>query len=166
MNQTTNSLVLSSAEPAQSRNLGLGKINGFQGEGSQGPEAMQIEEVKGYISNSIEILSKCLRTAFQGIRQEIDQITDLGTKLENGLNHTMNKVEEQDLSLSNHETMLKNIINAARWMFDNQIKKNLENDQTLTKLSQDCEHLRDYIEPLNVSVDKLMIQNNQIVIDS
>ena len=43
MNQTTNSLALSSAEPAQSRNLGLGKINGFQDEGSQGPEAMQIE---------------------------------------------------------------------------------------------------------------------------
>jgi len=158
MNSNVQYPAITSAEPAQSRNLSLRESSGHNSEGLGRSDSMQIEEVKGYISNTIDILSKCLRTTFQGVKDELNQINDLGSRLENGLNQTLDKIEEQDALLSNHELMLKNIINAAQLMFDRQIQKNTELDEALLKVSQ-------YFENLNNSIEKANVLNNQLMID-
>jgi len=124
------------------------------------PDSMELEEVKGYISNTIEILGKCLRTAFQGIRSEIDNISDLGERVQNGLSMTMDKVTEQETILDQHELMLKNIVSAARWMFDNQIKKNEQSDQAFGKLIKGYNYLDSCIEKFSNQLNQCSNTNN------
>ena len=109
-------------------------------------DKMEIEEVKNYIKGTFELLGKCLRTSFQQVRNEIEHIQELGEKLEKGLNGTMNKVEEQEMILDNHETMISNIVMASRIMFDRLLKRAEESENKYIELADQLLNIKKWMQ--------------------